>query len=348
MTQTSELLPLRVQLVPMKLPEAPLQPVGKAAEYTPIADVANTLSVVVGSHVVIHPGEPSEILVKLENLESHSLHLEMSVEGNFPSHWCRIGTEGFQLPPKGEMEAVLYFQIPTNFFETSEILAAGQSLVLDYQGRLFVQATVVETGRQYCETITFNLYIRPRSLYLDFLPDLYREVDFIGRMLKIFEQTFEPAVHTLDTMWAHLNPLTAPESLLPFLAYWVGWRLHPGLSIARQRYLISRAMQLYRWRGTRRGLRFYLYLYTNLPLDEHLPEAEKHISIQEIFGNSFILGESRLGQNSIIGGGQPYHFIVQLKPSPSHELDEPLIHQIIQQEKPAFCTYELSILPNTS
>jgi phage tail-like protein len=261
--------------------------------------------------------------------------------------------EGHELHPRGQMEAVLYFYPPTDCFESEEALRPGESLKLDYQGRIYVYYGQQETERSgdppevlpSMESADFNLYVRPRSLYQDFLPEIYREVDFIGRLLKIFEQAFEPAVQALDVLWAYLDPLTAPETLLPFLAYWVGWPLTPSLSLSRQRYLICQAMELYRWRGTRRGLRLYLHLYTDLPLDEHLPEEDKHISIQEVFGRGFLLGETHLNQGSTIGGGQLYHFIVLLRPDNPGQLDERLVRQIIEQEKPAFCTYELYIAP---
>ena len=47
------------------------------------------------------------------------------------------------------------------------------------------------------------------------------------------------------------------------------------------------------------------------------------------------------------GGGRPFHFSVILRPPSSARLDEGLVRTIIEQEKPAFCTYELAILPAT-
>jgi phage tail-like protein len=73
----------------------------------------------------------------------------------------------------------------------------------------------------------FPLVVRPDSAYLNFLPSFYQDVDFIGRFLSIFEQGFDPAVQAIDTLWAYLDPLTAPEALLPFLAHWVAWKLDP-------------------------------------------------------------------------------------------------------------------------
>jgi phage tail-like protein len=282
------------------------------------------------------------MVVQLENLGTRTLELNLQTEGNFPSQWCQIGMEGHEILPGQQMEAVLYFQTPSNFFEEQRALAPDESLDLDYYCRLYVYYTPTQTDNQLVETIAFNLYVRPRSLYLNFLPELYGEVDFIGRFLKIFEQTFEPAVQALDVLWAYLDPLTAPQTILPFLAHWVAWPMDPRWSHQKQRRLIRQALEIYRWRGTRRGLRLYIHLYTDLPLDDHIPqEADKHIAIEEVFGDGFVLGATHLGHDSLMGGGRPYHFIVRLRPDPGFEVDEKLVRHIIDQEKPAFCTYEL-------
>lgn len=338
MTQSyHDLLPLELQLIPMTLPEVVPQSAIQAADRSPDISVLSVQAPVTsaeGCSLLLQPGEASEILIKLENLRSYPLQINLEIEGNFPTQWCRIGTEGHEISPKGQMEAVLYFQPEADFFERDP-LPTKEPLKIDYQGRVHVSSNQPGTDRQHIQTASFSLYLRPRSLYPNFLPEIYREIDFIGRLLKIFEQAFEPAVQTLDALHAHLNPLTAPEAMLPFLAHWVGWQMHPAISITRQRYLISRALELYRWRGTKRGLRFYLHLYTNLPLE--------NINIYEVFGQGFVTGDTRIGQDAIIGGGRPYHFIVQLLGSNYVEIDIPLVHQIIEQEKPAFCTYELHI-----
>ena len=221
-----------------------------------------------------------------------------------------------QLAPMQKLEAVLNFKIAEDWFESEKSWGSGDALVLDYQGWVYVSSPPSETQRSKKLVSTdFNLYVRPRSLYLNFLPEIYREVDLIGRLLKIFEQAFEPDVQALDALWAYLNPLIAPNTLLPFLAHWVGWNLTPELSETQKRRLISQAMEIYRWRGTRKGLRHYLHLYTGLPLDKDLPEEQKTISIQENFRRDFTIGKTCLGDesNARIEGGQAYHFIVRLR-----------------------------------
>lgn len=313
----------------------------------------------VSDGLIVYPGEPSEIVLQVKNLrQKQSLQLSLKVEGNFPASWCQLGTEGQDIPAAAQMDAVIYFHIPSTFFEDQQSVHPGAPLQLKYH--VLITATNLEPNSEI-EQVEFNLYIRPRSLYLNFLPNLYREadrdetltrrsaeIDLIGRFLKIFEQAFEPAVHSLDAMWANLDPLTAPQAMLPFLAHWVGWTLEPTWELASQRRLIRQALELYRWRGTRRGLRLYLHAYTSLPLDDSLPnEAQKHISITEPFGEGFILGNAALGK-VILGNGHPYHFSVRLRINADHptdQIDESILHQIIQQAKPAFCTYNLTIEP---
>lgn len=344
MTQARDILPLRLQLTPMQLPEVSPQPIGGTQESaTPLLSQATRETNRRGCYLTLYPGEPSELLLQLENLSNQGLHLEIQIQGDFPSQWYRLGMEGRELLGNGRMEAVIRFYLPADFFEANQDWQTNSAHRLDYRGQIYVYYRQSETGNKHVESVSFNLYVRPHSLYLNYVPEIYQDVDFIGRFLKIFEQAFEPTVQSLDALWAYLDPLMTPETLLPFLAHWVGWQLNPALSLQRQRYLIRQAMEIYRWRGTRRGLRFYLHLFTDLPLDDHLPEEQKHICIQEVFGQGFMMGNTRLNQDSLIGGGQPYHFIVRLRPEPRTQIDELLVHQIIRQEKPAFCTYELYI-----
>jgi phage tail-like protein len=312
--------------------------------------------------LLLRPGEPSELIVQVKSCDRDPLSVTLEVEGDFPIAWCRIGTEGSEIRPGQQMDAVLHFQIEAAFFENQAALRArireyysgcdaelttaknfDAVLRLDYQGRLIVRSQ--HQGRQQIEFAPFTLHIRPHSLYLEFLPALYQEIDFVGRFLKIFEETFEPTVHTLESLWAYLDPLTAPVQLLPFLAHWVGLQTPAYLAMERQRFLIRNAMQIYRWRGTKRGLRFYLHLATGLPLDQDITEeTDKHITILESFDRGFVTGVTKLGEDAILGGGRPYHFSVRLRcDSPECRIDEALVRQVIDQEKPAFCSYDLQI-----
>ncbi|OWY65995.1 hypothetical protein B7486_38965 [cyanobacterium TDX16] len=357
---------ISLQLTPMQLPEAVPQPGSVLAGFNELA----TAAVQENPCLVLHPGEPARMILQVRNWEVHSLQLLFWVEGNFPADWCQlvpetakqvintinrsgawqaIDLEEIEISAKGKWSGELLFLIPSNFFEDWQAIKSGSKkrLNLNLRGSLSVyqrhshnQQPVLE----YMQQVNFDLYVRPHSNYVNLLPLLYREVDFINRLISIFEQAFEPVVNSYRSMWANLDPLTSPQALLPFLSYWVAWHVEPHWNLKQQRRLIRHAMELYRWRGTRRGLRLYLHLYTGLPLDDDVPqEANKHISITEPFGAGMVLGNSRIGEDAVLGGGNPYHFVVRLRSDRDRAIDEQLVRRILDSEKPAFCTYELII-----
>lgn len=337
MTQSNYRPTLAIKLASMQPPEA--------ADSSALAGfAANNTEVAIANNLLLQPGEPGEMLVQLENLGGRPLRWRLEIEGDFPLNWCSWQQEeAEEIAPNQKVDRALYFQIPEDYFENQYALNRGcDRLKINYETQVYVYAEG-QTERQLIAYRVFNLYVRPSNSYLNFLPAIYREVDFISRFLTIFEQAFDPAVQTIDVLWAYLDPLTAPESLLPFLAHWVAWPIEHRWDIKQQRRLIRNAVELYRWHGTRRGLRFYLHLYTELPLDDNLPEVEKHISIEEIFTHGFVMGETVIGRDSMLGGGRPFHFIVRLRPEPDKQIDERLVKDIIEREKPAFCTYDLLI-----
>lgn len=296
-------------------------------------------------NLLLVPEQYSDISIQLKNLWNQTLYWKLEVDGDFPIEWCQWDREDIrEIASQQQIEETLRFQIPTSFFEEQlAISKKNPQLKLDYQSRIRLY---VRDGEEWelAGYEIFYLAVRPLTSYMEFLPAFYKEVDFLGRFMAIIEQTFDPAVQTLDVLWAYLDPLTAPEAMLPFLAQWVGWEISDRFTIEQQRRLIRYATTLYRWHGTRYGLRFYLHLCTGLPLDEHLPEEEKHISIQENYSRGFVLGETYLGSDSVLGGGIKYHFEVRLKVDrPDVEIDRRMIEDIIRREKSAFSSYELFI-----
>ena len=289
------------------------------------------------SFLIVAPGERSQMTLYLHNPIEETLEVELEVTGDFPEEWCQWNLEGQELRFQETMLVGIYFNVPLHWLESQPL----ETIRLNYQATVNIYLQRPGRDNRELQQFGFKFCLRPDSLYLNFLPAIYREVDLVGRLLKVFEQAFEPTVDAYEAMWAYLDPLAAPESLLPFLAHWVGWDLLSTIPWERQRYLIRNAVSIYRWRGTKKGLRFYLHLYTNLPLDEDLPEGAKHICIEETLGTGFVLGEAHLGDDAVLGGGRPYHFTVRLRSSRDCSLDENLIRKIIDAEKPVWCTYDL-------
>ena len=324
--------PLFFDVIPMRLPDTD-------PEYLLEDPLAPQ-----GIPLMLIPGEPSQLMVKLGNPGDRDLTVALEFHGNVPLSWHRLEHESMTLEPGITRDITLEFEVPDNFFEAFTAIRNQQSLRINYNGRLHVSGATDGRAMTLIDVADINLYVRPESKYLDFLPQIYHEVDFVGRFLKIIEETFNPDVQMLGSLVSYLDPLTAPESMVPFLAHWVGWELQPYLSLNQQRSLIRHAIEIYRWRGTRRGLRLYLHFATRLPLDEDIEtEEDKHISITETFSQGLILGGTTVGTDSMLGGGRPFHFSVRLRSETPGSLDEGLVRKVIDQQKPAFCTYDLAI-----
>ena len=153
----------------------------------------------------------------------------------------------------------------------------------------------------------------PVSRYLSDLPVVYHDNDFLGRFLHIFESIWEPAEQREDHIAMYFDPATCPAPMLPWLARWLNLELNPHWPEARQRALLSEAVDLYRWRGTRYGLTRMIELCTGLtPEIVETPE-------------------------------QPFVMRVHVNQSADHPVDRALLEHLIATHKPAHIGYTLEI-----
>jgi len=285
--------------------------------------------------LLLNPGEMREIWIQVENNTHATLQYSIEVKGDFPREWY-LGNQEISEPiqPNNRGHKNLNFQVAADFFENQAALQLDHKLQLNYQGEISIYAEL-QGERRLIGYQHFYIFVRPNSSYIDLLPEIYGRSDFLKRLLTIFEEGYDPSVQTLTHLWAYLDPLTAPKAMLPFLAKWVAWEMNPRWELKQQRRLIRNAVDLYRWRGSRRGVRLYIQLFTGL--------AEEQINIEESFNTSFVLGQANLRGNPTLGGGKAFHFTVTLYPRSVDEIDEALIHEVIEEAKPAFCTYDLLV-----
>jgi phage tail-like protein len=97
------------------------------------------------------------------------------------------------------------------------------------------------------------------------LPGIYQQDDFAMRLASVFDDCLAPIFSVLDNCQAYFDPRLAPEDFVPWLASWVALTLDETWPLQRQRSLIARAAELYRARGTRKGLADHVELYTGAP-----------------------------------------------------------------------------------
>lgn len=86
------------------------------------------------------------------------------------------------------------------------------------------------------------------------LPALYAEDDFAQRFTAGLDTVLAPVFATLDNLPAYLDPRVCPADFLTWLASWVGAADDPRWPVELRRQAVARAVELHRWRGTRRGL----------------------------------------------------------------------------------------------
>ncbi|HVT11701.1 MAG TPA: phage tail protein [Fimbriimonadaceae bacterium] len=189
----------------------------------------------------------------------------------------------------------------------------------------------------------------PDAKLLDQLPSLYREAlhdlredvggyqdpPFFERYLRGFEDTFEPLQATLEQLDTLFGPYSTPSDFLLWLGTWVVMPLDENWPEMRRRKLIAEAVELYRWRGTKRGLSRYLEIYCGVK-----PE----INDQPVEGMR--LGpDAKLGTKATVLGDVPPHtFVVTIALPDNAKINEQTIHDIIRYEKPAHTAYALRVV----
>src|SRR5436305_15130501 len=77
------------------------------------------------------------------------------------------------------------------------------------------------------------------------------------------QQRRPPAIEELvDDIARYFDPMRTPAEFLPWLAGWAALTLRADLGEAKQREVISKIIPLYATRGTRRGIKDMVELFT--------------------------------------------------------------------------------------
>jgi phage tail-like protein len=106
-----------------------------------------------------------------------------------------------------------------------------------------------------------NALASPHALG-QYLPSLYQEDDFAQRFLSAFDASLAPIFSTLDNLNAYMDPWLAPEDFLDWLGSWFGLVLDEAWSVERRRTLVANAFEFYRMRGTSKGLKAHVEVFT--------------------------------------------------------------------------------------
>ena len=228
--------------------------------------------------------------------------------------------------------------------------AGLQKIVVLYRESYEDRDTVLEQrptrGQMIYEGTEVTIWIARRGL-LENLPAIYRRSDAAGRNLVrdvcfVFEHMFDSVDTNLVDGWRFYDPYVTPLEFLNWLSRWTAFTLDLDWPEAQKRALIKRAVDLYRIRGTRRGLTLFLRLFS-----EHEPDIEEN---KWPFRGFRVEPEdatdgARIGIDSVIlpPVDLAHCFIITMPIKFETVTPEMVIriHQIITMEKPAHTHYYL-------
>jgi phage tail-like protein len=171
------------------------------------------------------------------------------------------------------------------------------------------------------------------------LPEVFRTTlaphTPLGALLEIMEALHAPVEEVLAEIDKVFDPYHTPDAFVPMLASWVdldrffrqrsegvdmngSTPLSSGMGQLRE--LIVAAGELSQWRGTSKGLIRFLELATGV----------SGFEIDEQVGTE---------------GGLPRPFHIEVRAPASSAQHKALIEQVLEQEKPAYVTFQLVFMP---
>ncbi len=221
---------------------------------------------------------------------------------------------------------------------------------LDVEAVLFRESyedrdTVLEQkparGQMVYEGSGVTLWVARRG-YMEFLPAIYRRSDAVGRNVVrdicfLFEHMFGSIDGVLDDGHRYYDPHECPPEFLNWLAAWTAMVVDMDWPEDKKRAIIKRGVDLYRIRGTKRGLILFLKLFTG-----HEPKIEEN---EWPFKGFRVESEARIGIDSVILPpvilGQCFILTMPVKFDDVTPEMVIRVHSIIQMEKPAHTQYYL-------
>ena len=188
---------------------------------------------------------------------------------------------------------------------------------------------------------TIDLRVADSSV-VRYLPGIFQRSDLTGRnlvrdLLWIFQHVFNQTEEKLEGLERFFDPLECPEDFLEYIASWVALTIEDDWPEAKKRNLIKKAIELYHVRGTPRGLRIYLRIFTGV-------DPKIHENVWPYDGVTVGIS-STVGVDTILMHHveKAHAFVVEV-PLPIDDVDAATIHKIhriIEREKPAHTEYYL-------
>ena len=165
------------------------------------------------------------------------------------------------------------------------------------------------------------------ELYAPLLGEPLSSDPFLRRLLMILEPSVWPVVEVLDCFAAYLDPFTTSKEFLHWLAGWLDLALDETWDMDRRRRLVATAVALYRWRGTKRGVREHLTAYLGT-VPEVIDEVQEAVEVAD---------------EPVVGGAATAPIFRVVVDGPQSEAELQRLHAIVQLAKPAHAGYRIEV-----
>ena len=176
------------------------------------------------------------------------------------------------------------------------------------------------------------------SSYLNHLPALYRDDPVLGRFLLAFEQLLtglptdqltednphrsQLSLETLiDQVYTYLRPVPPTDrnpseaaEFLRWLSGWVAFSLREDWDEVTKQRFVAQIVPLYRWRGTKKGLKQLLQLYTQENVEIYEFDQPRHFFQVELsLSNRSNLAKKQAIARALIDREKPAHTYYSLQ-----------------------------------
>ncbi len=154
------------------------------------------------------------------------------------------------------------------------------------------------------------------SSWMQYIPAVYSDEQFLGRFLLIFESLHAPLEWIVDNFACYLDPRLTPAEWLQWFGQWVDVFVPGTLPRDRQQAIVEEMGDLFLARGTRKSL-------------------SRHLEL--VFGKAPEILEPK---------EHPYTFVVRLPlgKKANTPANQDLAKRIIEAQRPAYTKYTLEIV----
>jgi phage tail-like protein len=165
-----------------------------------------------------------------------------------------------------------------------------------------------------------------------YLPALYQEDQFAQAWLSGLDEVLAPIFSSIDNFDAYLDPRFTPADFLDWLATGMGLVADETWPVERRRSFVSNASQLYRMRGTARGLAAHVQIFSGgeVEIVEHGASAWSATN------------------GAPLPGSSGFDFVVRVQVSDPSTVDAAKVDALVAAAKPAHLTHKVEVVSGSA